>query len=359
MRRYTIKENMSHPQSKVLQKIIDDWRYFAPCLGANITVYDSNYGYSNFTSGFKSINPEQQLESQELFYIYSITKTFTAILVMQLVEKGLVTLNAPITKYLKNIQLPKEVTVAHLLNHNSGVPSYTDLKNYLSENRAKPSEPWSFEYVIEKTCNGKLDFLPGEKWDYSNTGYMLLLLMIESVTSNSFAKTVKESIVDKIGLKNTYVAEDIDNNITNGYCRYLNDKREMKNIKDIYNPWWCKTGLIVSTSLEITKLYRALFSGQLVNKTSLSEMTKPIPIGQDAGPHFKKPSYGFGLMIDLENTFGASYGHGGDGAGFNTWTIYYPDLNGRTLGVTIFCNTSMGGHPFPLVNEILEKLTNV
>jgi hypothetical protein len=53
---------MSHPQSQALQKIIDDWQYFAPCLGANITVYDSNYGYSNFSSGFKSINPEQQLE---------------------------------------------------------------------------------------------------------------------------------------------------------------------------------------------------------------------------------------------------------------------------------------------------------
>ena len=350
---------MSHPQSHELQKIIDDWQYFAPCLGANITVYDSNYGYTNFSSGLKSINPEKQLTSQEQFYIYSITKTFTAILVMQLVEKKLVTLNAPITKYLKIIKLPNEVTVAHLLNHNSGVPNYTDLTNYLSENRAKPSDPWSFEYVIEKTCNGELDFSPGEQWHYSNTGYMLLLLMIESITNKTFSKNVKELIIDRIGLKNTYVAEDIDNNITNGYCRYLNDKREMKNIKDVYNPWWCKTGLIVSTSLEITKLYHALFSGQLVSKVSLSEMTKPIPIGQDAGPHFKKPSYGFGLMIDLDNTYGASYGHGGDGAGFNTWSVYYPDFNGKTIGVTVFCNTSMTGHPFFLVNEVLEKLKNV
>ncbi len=153
-----------------------------------MTVYDSNCGYSNFSSGYKSINPKQPLKSQELFYIYSIKKTFTAILIMQLVEKGLITLNTSITKYLKDTQLPKEVTVAHLLNHTSGVPSYTDLKNYSSENRAKPSEPWSFEYVIEKTCYGKLDFLPGEKWHYSNTGYMLLLLVIESVTSNYFAK---------------------------------------------------------------------------------------------------------------------------------------------------------------------------
>ena len=350
---------MSYPQSQELQKIIDDWQYFAPCLGANMTVYDSKYGYSDYASGYKSINPEQQLETKELFYIYSITKTFTAILVMQLVEKGLVSLNTSITKYLKYIQLPKEVTVAHLLNHTSGVSSYTDLSNYLSDNRADPSEPWSFDYVIYKTCNGKLDFSPGEKWHYSNTGYMLLLLMIESVTNITFSKNVNYLIVKKIGLKNTYVAEGVDNKITNGYCRYLNEERKMKNIINNYNPWWCKTGLIVSTSYEITKLYNALFSGRLVNKGSVKEMTKPVPVGRPADIHFTKASYGFGLMIDPENKFGVSYGHGGDGAGFNTWTVYYPNFNGRAVGVTVFCNTSMGNHPYFLVNEILEKLKNV
>ena len=348
---------MSHPQSQELQKIIDDWQCFAPYLGTNITIYDSNYGYSDYTSGYKSINPEQLLKSKELFYIYSITKTFTAILVMQLVEKKLLDLNDPITKYLTNIQLPKEVTIKHLLNHTSGVPSYTDLPNYMSASREKPAEPWTFEYVIKKTCNGKLDFAPEEKWHYSNTGYMLLLLLIESLTNKSFAKNVNDLIVKKIELKNTYVAEKIDTKITKGYCRYLNDKREMKNITNIYNPWWCKTGLIVSTSYEITKLYNALFSGQLVNSTSLTAMTKTSLVGQPADFHFKKPSYGFGIMSDPENKFGCSYGHGGDGPGFNTWSVYYPDFYGRAVGVTVFCNTS-GDHPLFLVNEILEKLKN-
>ena len=350
---------MSHPQSKEFKKIIDDWKYIAPCFGANMTIYDSDFGYSDYACGYKSINPEEALETKKLFYIYSITKTFTAILVMQLIEKGLVTLNSSITSYLTDIQLPKEVTIKHLLNHTSGVPSYTDLPDYMSANREKPSEPWSFEYVIKRTCNGKLDFTPEEKWHYSNTGYMLLLLMIETITNKSFAKNVDDLIVKKIGLKNTYVAEKIDTNITNGYCRNLNDKREMKNITSIYNPWWCKTGLIVSSSNEITKLYNALFSGQLVTSASLNAMTKAYSIGQLSNPQFKKPSYGFGLMIDPENEFGCSYGHGGDGSGFNTWSVYHPDFYGKTVGVSVFCNTSMGGHPFFLVKEILEKLKNV
>lgn len=247
---------MSHPKSDVFQKIIEDWHYFSPCLGTSITVYDSEFGYSNYADGNRSINPDQPIEQQELFYIYSITKTFTAIVVMRLIENRLISLNDPIINYLSDINLPKEVTIKNLLNHTSGVPSYTDLPNYMDANKENPSEPWTFEYVIKKTCNGKLDFTPEEKWHYSNTGYMLLLLMIESVTNKSYAINIDELIVKKIGLKNTYVAENIDDNkVTNGYCRYLNNEGKMESITQLYNPWWCKTGLIVSTSDEITKLY--------------------------------------------------------------------------------------------------------
>ncbi len=348
---------MSHPKFKEFKKIIDDWMYFSPCLGMNLTIYDADYGYSNFSNGYKSINPEKRLEEQAPFYIYSITKTFTAILLMQLVEKKVISLDDPIVKYLPNTQLAKEVTIEHLLNHTSGVSSYTDLPNYMKENKKNPSKPWSFEYVIEKTCKTKLDFASGEKWHYSNTGYMLLLLMIESVTSESYAKNVDDLIVKKIGLKNTHVAETIDSSrVTNGYSRHLSSKNKIENITSKYNPWWCKTGLIVSTSEEITKLYEALFKGKLIELNSLAKMTKAVPIMQPAGPHFKKPSYGFGLMIDPENRYGASYGHGGDGPGANTWSVYYPKFDGRSVGVTLFCNTSIGGHPLDFVDEVLQEL---
>ncbi len=353
---------MSYPLNDELQKILIDWQYFAPCLGANLTVYDSKYGYLNFSSGYASINPEKVLSEESQCYIYSITKTFTAILLMQLFEKGQVSLDDPIVKYFPDILLPKSVTIKHLLNHNSGVPSYTDLPDYMSATRENPSVPWSFEEVIERTCKTvELDFNPEEKWHYSNTGYMLLLLLIERVSGDSFSDNVDQHIVQRIALENTYVAEDVDNGkLTAGYNRYMNNG-VMKSITHKYNPWWCKTGLIVSTTKEITRLYHALFAGKLVNKGSLKEMINAISIMTDAGPHFKKPSYGFGLMIDPENQYGCSYGHGGDGPGFNTWSVFYPEFNGdqREVGVTVFCNTSMGGHPFCLVNEILNALKKV
>lgn len=350
---------MIHPCATELHKTLESWQYFAPCLGTNVTICDSINGYWSSASGLRTINPNQSLEPNELFYIYSITKTFTAIVVLKLVEKGLILIDDPINKYLTKLQLSTGVTIRRLLSHTSGVPSYTDLPDYMPATKENPSEPWLFEYVIDLTCKGELDFEPGEKWHYSNTGYMLLLLMIESVTGESFSKNIDKFIAQEIGLKNTYVAEDIDDGrLTNGYCRYLNNEEITENITGIYNPLWCKTGLIVSTSLEVTKLYENLFTGKLVNSESLSEMTKATPIMQTAGSHFNKPSYGLGLMIDPESDYGASYGHGGDGPGFNTWSVYYPNFNGQSVIVTVLCNTSMGGHPLYLVKDILRVLKN-
>lgn len=348
---------MNRPLSSELQKTLDSWQHFAPCLGANVTVYESTNGYWSSASGLKAINPSQALKPNEPFYIYSITKSFTAIVVMRLVEKGLVSIDAPIRSYLTDLSLPAKVTIKRLLNHTSGVPSYTDLPDYLSATKNSPSEPWSFEYVIERTCNGELDFKPGEKWHYSNTGYMLLLLMIESVTGKSFSQNIDDLVVQIIGLKSTYLAEDVaKEQVTNGYCRSLNEEEKIQNITGIYHPWWCKTGLIVSTSIDVTMLYESLFTGRLLNSESLGQMAEATPTMQPAGPHFRNPSYGFGLMIDPEADHGGAYGHGGDGPGFNTWSVYYPEFHSRSVIVTIFCNTSMGGHPINLVKDILSVL---
>ena len=161
---------MTHPLAAELQTIANTWQYFAPCLGANITLYDSRYGYWSGASGYRSIDPYEPLTPHELFYIYSITKTVTAVVVMRLVEAGSVALDAPIAQYLDDLKLPEGVTIQRLLNHTSGVPSYTNLPDYVDATRENPAVPWSFEYVIERTCKGALDFEPGEGWDYSNTG---------------------------------------------------------------------------------------------------------------------------------------------------------------------------------------------
>ena len=348
---------------QTLQRQIDRWQLFAPCPGTTVTILDSVLGSWHGASGYADADTMKPMPIGARCYIYSITKTFTAIRILQLVEAGTVALDDAITHYLPELLFPPTVTIRRLLNHTSGVPSYTDLPSYLPANLASPSVPWSFDEVKQLTCQGKPDFAPGEGWHYSNTGYMLLHRLIEIVTQQSYARAIAQSIIQPLGLQQTYVATEVDTgHLVPGYCPYLNDTYVMEDVRFYYHPGWCLTGLIVSTTADIAHLYQALFKGQLVSADSLAEMTAWVPCDdpprppKTPPPFFAQPSYGLGLMIDPEWRFGGLYGHGGDGPGFNTWAMYLPDFSGKQLILVAFCNATMRQHPLQLVRNLLRTL---
>lgn len=339
-----------------LQQQLERWQLFAPCLGANATVAVSGLGRWNGASGLADADTKDPMPVDGSFYIYSITKTFTAIRVLQLAEQGDLSLDDPVTVYLPTLTFPPTVTVRTLLNHTAGVPSYTDLPAYLPSVREKPSTPWSYDEVLKFTGSGKLDFAPGEGWHYSNTGYMLLAAVIEAVTGKSYARNIEDDIVRPLGLVRTYAALDVDKgNVVPGYCRYLNAAEAMENVIPRYHPGWCKTGLIVSTTAEVAEIYTALFDGRLLKPESVRAMAAWTGIG--AGPvFFRKAGYGLGLMLDPDWGFGGVHGHGGDGPGANTWAMYLPDFHGRRLALAVFCNTTLAPHPYYLVKDLLRAL---
>ncbi len=343
--------------AKALQEQLNQSLLFASCLGINVTINDDKNGFWSSASGYIDPGTKAPLPVDGQFYIYSITKTFTAVRLLQIVARNNVSLDDPIINWFPDLPFPSTITLRRLLNHTSGVPSYTSLNAYMPAVQQNPSDPWKYEQVEKLTCHGELDFDPGSRWSYSNTGYMLLLKLIERITGRTFAETVRESLVDPLELSRTYVAEDIDRgHLVPGYCRYLNEKCVMENVISRYHPGWCATGLVVSTTREIVQFYDALFSGKLIGLKMLDEMLTCVSIGEDAGRFFGKPSYGLGLMIDPESPYGECFGHGGDGPGYNTWAMYLPNFNGRKLTLAVFCNTSMAGHPFDLVNDLLDVL---
>jgi D-alanyl-D-alanine carboxypeptidase len=348
-----VDENLS----QALQAQLDRWQLFSPCLSANVTVDDSVFGTWDAASGYRDPDTRAPMPVGGSFYVYSITKTFTAIRLLQLSESAAVRLDAPICAYLPHLRFPAGVTVRRLLNHTGGVPSYTDLPEYLPANRARPDRPWSEEHVMSSTCTGRLDFEPGGGWRYSNTGYLLLRKLIESVTRRSFAANVQEHIAKPLGLEATRVAERIDTGaLVPGFSRDLNDEERMENVIPRYHPGWCYTGLVVSTTHETAKLFRGLFSGKLLRDAALVEMRSFVPTGEPGGFFFKRPGYGLGLMIDPEWGHGGLFAHGGDGAGYNTWAMHLPDFHGRSLALAIFCNVSFARYPFYLVRDLLRVL---
>ena len=342
--------------AQALQHELDRWQLFAPCLGANVTVVAPRLGTWNAASGYADADTKAPMPAGGLFYIYSITKTFTAIRILQLAEQAALSLDDPITRYFPKLPFPSAVTIRALLNHTGGVPSYTDLPAYLPAVRARPSDPWSYEEVLALTCRGPLDFAPGTDWRYSNTGYMLLLRLIEELTGESFARSIERGVVRPLGLTRTSVAEEVDHGaLVPGYCRDLNDAQAMENVIPRYQPGWCKTGLVSSTTEEIARLYRGLFDGQLVSAGSLRAMTSWTRTG-DSRFFFNRPGYGLGLMLDPDWGFGGLYGHGGDGPGYNTWAMHVADFHGESLTLVVFCNTSFGSHPFYLVKDLVRVL---
>jgi D-alanyl-D-alanine carboxypeptidase len=341
-----------------LQNALDTWQLFAPCLGANVTIDDSLYGIWHGASGYRDVG-RTPMPRHAQSYIYSITKTFTAVRVVQLAQSAALSLDDPITEYLPGLPFPAGVTIRRLLNHSAGVPSYTGLAKYEPATRASPSAPWPYEHVRDLTCTGQLDFEPGCGWRYSNTGYMLLAKLIATVTGKSLGENIRSTIVEPLGLTNTYVAEAVDGGkLVPGYCRSLNDRSAIEDVTRKYHPWWCLTGLIASNTAEIAQFFRGLFSGKLVSSSSLDQMKQYVPVGEksDGASFFRNPSYGLGLMIDPDFGHGGFYGHGGDGPGFNTWAMYLPDFQGRSIVLVAFCNTTMGGHPVNLVRDLMRVL---
>ena len=187
----------------------------------------------------------------------------------------------------------------------------------------------------------------------------MLRRLVEQVSGCSYADNISDQITQPLGLARTRVVTNIQyDRICLGFSRELDTDHTMLAVNDRYHPDWCYTGLIVSSTKEVTSFYHQLFSGNVVSLQSLHEMCQFIDIGRSAGEHFVRPSYGLCLMIDSETIHGGSIGPGGRGPGFSIWAARYGNFLGEPLNMTILCNTSMGGHPAFLVRDILLCLAN-
>lgn len=159
-------------------------------------IYQKGFGLANETLGIPNT-------TETKFRIGSIAKTFTSMLIMQLVEAEKLQLNDTIGQYLPNYP-NGQVTIAQLLTHQSGIPSYTKNTQYLAKIM---EQSYSLDSLIIKFASDSLEFLPGTAFEYSNSGYLLLARIIEQVTSKSFAQVAKDYIIDPLKLDDTYVGQ--------------------------------------------------------------------------------------------------------------------------------------------------------
>ena len=307
---------------------VDKWAEAALADGtvAGLSVAVEQDGELQLAKGYGMADLEQDVAADRstVYRIGSITKQFTAAAIMQLVEAGQISLDAPIQEYVDFPTGDHEVTVEHLLHHTSGIKSYTSLGEEWA--RTIPL-PVSHEEILALIVDKPFDFSPGDEWRYNNSGYYLLGMIVENVSGSSYAAYVEQTLVAPLGLKRTTYCDE--KRLISGRAEgYEFEDGELVNDDPISMTQPFAAGSLCSTVLDLLRWQAALESGEVVNSGSYTRMTTVATLNDGEATR-----YGYGLGVgDLDGHLRVS--HGGGINGFATYLASYPDDDLRVVVLT-------------------------
>jgi len=282
---------------------------------------------SVLTSGEANLSTHRPTTAEDRFRVASITKTFVATTVLQLEAEHRVNLDAPVERWLPGL-LPDgdKITARQLLGHTSGLFDYVEDPgfSYLTD----PLRVWApVELIHRFGTSHPLLFPPGTDFAYSNTGYLVLGLLIEQITGRSLERTIDQRILRPLALKRTYfpVRASIRGRHAHGYTPDASGLRDITRIDPSYA--WA-AGALISTVGDVAAFYRALLGGRVLPAQQLAEMQQFRDLGDGFG-------YGLGLMKQ-QYPCTVVLGHAGGGLGFSTDSEQSVDGSRQAV---VFANT--------------------
>ena len=246
---------------------------------------------------------------ESIYRIGSITKSYTATMILQLVDNGELSLDTTLDTYFPDMPNADQITIEQMLRHKSGLVNFTSLPDYMeyyADNKSRVD-------MLELFASVGSSFEPGENTEYSNTAYVLLGYIIEEVTGMSYADALREMITEPLGLTSTYFASGIDSgkNEADSFIYQQGDWQPASRT-NMFIPHGA--GAIVSTAGEVARFYHGLFSGELLSDESLKLMRT-----------FEGP-FGLGLLRFPFNEK-TLIGHNGGIDGYHSNTAHYPGDN--------------------------------
>ena len=270
--------------------------------------------------------------------IGSNTKTFVAVVVMQLVQEGKVGLDEPIETYLPGLIKGEgidgsRITVRQLLQHTSGLPEYTDTTPGRSDIFQIKDHYIPPRDLLDTALGKPAAFEPGAQWKYTNTNYIVLGMLVERVSQRPVGEQIDERIVKKLGLSHTYFPAPGDRSIkgTHPQGYHLSAGGKLEDITEMDPAWAWAAGAMVSTPSELNTFFQAVFDGRLLTQASIDEMKKGVDVDSSELPG---AVYGLGLFGRSLSCGGTAWGHGGDIAGYHTRGGVGPDGTAVTVAVT-------------------------
>jgi D-alanyl-D-alanine carboxypeptidase len=294
-----------------LDQFFDRLAEKSKAMGSLAIVKDGKVLYSR-AIGYSQISGTEKkpLTTANRFRIGSITKTFTATIILQLVEDRKLKLTDNLGKFLPQVPNANKITIQQILSHRSGIPNVFREQNAQGNVKTNPMTKEEHLALIVKATP---DFEPDTKSQYSNSGYFVLGLIIEKVTGKSYPEVLQEKIVRKIGLKDTYVATgNIDVNKNESLTYFILPGSDWKQVPETHPSLLFSAGAIVSTPSDLAKFIQALFDGKLVSQESLDQMKS------------MKDGEGFG-MVTFPFAGKTFYGHTGGADNYGAWIAYLPE----------------------------------
>ncbi len=290
-------------------------------VGDVITVFD--YGYAN-------LEHQIPVTKDSIFEIGSISKTITAVGILQLRERGLIDLDDTIEPFFRDFPRAGEITVRDLLQHSSGIHELTDIEEFSNNMR----RDWSPQELIEITSEFELDFAPGTSAQYSNINFILLGLIIEELTGIPYDEYIADNILGPLGMGNSMLGsrKTLVYGRASGY-RLSEGVLENAEYESLVSPF--ASGAMISTSEDLVKLTRVFTPDLLLSKQSIDEMiSQTVLRNGELWPNDKSMTYGLGLdMLYFFDRFVP--GKTGGISGFNSYFLYLPD---RDLAVAVTAN---------------------
>lgn len=290
-------------------------------------VFSKSYGYANL-EWQNAFTPDTK------FRLGSLTKQFTAACIMLLQEDGKLKTSDPVSQYVSNAPVAwQKITIRNLLTHTSGIPNFTSFSDYPTT-QALPTTP---QKTIARFLSKPLDFQPGEKFDYSNSNYIVLGYIIEKTSGESYIEFLTQRILKPLGLSNTgYDTPQILPHRAAGYTLH-NKQIENTGLIDMTVPY--AAGSLYSTTTDLMRWNLGIYGGHLLKPASLTEMTTSF-----------KSDYAYGIVV--KNQAGHKViEHGGGINGFNTSLIYFPEDR-----VSVVALSNLNG---PGVDEIANKAADI
>jgi CubicO group peptidase (beta-lactamase class C family) len=287
-----------------------------------VEVYQNSIGFGDVQNGILA-------HSTTTYRIGSISKSFTATLIMQLIEEKKLTLDTKLADFFPGVAHSKEISIEQLLRHESGIFNFTSAPEY-QEWMEKPKTRAELLQIIK---DGGTVFEPGERMEYSNSNYVLLSLIIEEIEKSSFSEVLTDRIVEPLQLTRTYYGDKINTEKNEALSYTRGEAWILATETDMSVP--LGAGALVSTPTDLNRFFTALFGGELVSESSLDAMcnlTNNVGLGLFQVPFYEKRALGHNGGIDGFQSTSGYYREEGVCFSYTTNGVVFP-MNNIVIGI--------------------------